>query len=667
MEDGPAISRFMIAPLRLPIVTKPTAVVVVDASAATGEPAALLPYGKGTTLLEGMLEQVAGLGVGTVTVLARERFAERVAAVVPAGVAVVPYDDLSAGLAVLGELLDQGTAPLAIVHGDVATHNFALWSVLFAKGTGSALLTGVAVGGRARVSDDVVVAAGSAVHPLAEAAHAGLGVLRVGRADAVPAAAWCRDLAGRAFVNGWDADLLEVLTVALVERAGVAVAAVPVGGYVWSRPRSADQADRVRQRLASVDQRRVRLDDAARGKQGYVAEALSPVSKRLAAGALAAGWPYRRLLVTAAVLGLVAAGGFAAEPLWGRIAGAALLVAAFLLHCAARDLARYARGARPERDWLVRAIQQATEFAVLGALAVGAGHTGSPAWTLAGLVLALQVFRDRAGSAPDVGGAAGRLAAVATGDRWLVLSVAAAVAGQRPALLALLVLGVTVTLASLVAQARPLAPVPDIAPAHEAELDAGPFARLVGSLARRVAVDQVTAVSLGGLCCLGGVATLAVYTGAAPAAAALVFVGVVVTALGWGRPLSGRAPWLVQGLLRLTEYATIIGLAAFVAPAATAGAFALLGVLVFHHYDTVLRLRHTGHAPASWTSVIGLGYDGRLVVLALLAAAGSEALGYGLWALAVELGILFLVESVTGWLQWGRRPVKPSPVEALAR
>jgi hypothetical protein len=645
-------------------VSKTAAVVLLDAADTAGQPAGLFPYGKGTTLLEAVLELVAGFGAATVTVLAREQLAEQVEAAVPVGITVVPYADLSAGLAVLGELLDRGAGPLTVVHGDIATHSFAMRAVLSAPGTGSALLTGSAADGGVRVEGDLVVAAGSAVHPIDEAAHAGLGVLRIGRADRITAAAQCRELAGMALVRGWDGDLLDVLTVALVERAGAAVAAVPVGGYVWSRPRTAAQAERVRQRLASVDQRRVRLNNAARGKQGYVAQTLSPVSKRLAAGALAAGWAPSPVLLTSAVLGAAAPIGFATPWRWGLAIGAVLLLAAFLLQCTARDMARYARGARPGRDWLVRAIQQATEFLVLAALAFGAGHTGSAGWALASLVVSLQVFRDRAGAAPDVGGAAGRLAAIAAGDRWLVLAVAAVAGGHRAGLIAVLGLGLLVGAAALVAQVGGAVAVPDDGPQREPELDAGPLARLVGSLARRVTVDQAAAVAAGGTCCVAALAVLAVHSGAGLLADSLVILGVVVTALGWGRPLDGRAPWLVPGLLNLTEYVTVIGLAALVAPQATAAAFALLGVIVFHHYDTVLRLRHTGRAPSSWTTVIGLGYDGRLVVVALLAVAGTETLSYGLWALAVQLGLFFLAESVTGWRQWGFGRRERGPAEA---
>ena len=81
-------------------------------------------------------------------------------------------------------------------------------------------------------------------------------------------------------------------------------------------------------------------------------------------------------------------------------------------------------------------------------------------------------------------------------------------------------------------------------------------------------------------------------------------------------------------------------------PGSAAWLFAWVFVVVFHHYDTLYRALG-GSAPPRWLVWLGLGWDGRtlLVLLAAWLAAGSE--GDPLAALltwgAPALGLLFVV------------------------
>jgi hypothetical protein len=136
--------------------------------------------------------------------------------------------------------------------------------------------------------------------------------------------------------------------------------------------------------------------------------------------------------------------------------------------------------------------------------------------------------------------------------------------------------------------------------------------------------------------------------------------GVLLAAVGWavllggvgsGNAHTGRLDWLAVPLLRTGEYAVIAmaGLAADVSPPLV---FALLCAIAFHDYDTFDRVRQ-GRSAASERfaplRLLGLGWDGRLLVVAIGFASGHLS---GVFiAGTVYLWVLFAVESASGWLR----------------
>ena len=134
--------------------------------------------------------------------------------------------------------------------------------------------------------------------------------------------------------------------------------------------------------------------------------------------------------------------------------------------------------------------------------------------------------------------------------------------------------------------------------------------------------------------------------------AAAVAVVVVLVGAGARRSHSGRFSWIVPPLLRLLEYAFLIRLTVLADPDAMPLCFALLSALAFHHYDTVYRLRQQGVAPPAWTRAVGGGWEGRLVVAALLAALG--VLAPGMLVAAVILGAVYVTESTLSWMRFAR-------------
>lgn len=128
---------------------------------------------------------------------------------------------------------------------------------------------------------------------------------------------------------------------------------------------------------------------------------------------------------------------------------------------------------------------------------------------------------------------------------------------------------------------------------------------------------------------------------------------------GSSHPHDGRIDWLVPPILRITEYVFIaaVGFAHDLPPALI---FLLLGAMAFHHYDLVYRLRQRVYPPA-WLATFGLGWDGRMLAVALAVIAGQVAWGFAI--LSVYLWALFGWESVTCWLAVPRSGMEATDLE----
>ena len=188
--------------------------------------------------------------------------------------------------------------------------------------------------------------------------------------------------------------------------------------------------------------------------------------------------------------------------------------------------------------------------------------------------------------------------------------------------------------------------------------DDGPLAAVLGALARPIAAVPAPALILAGLLPLLAVAAFGGADVSRPAAAAVIAWVLLTAGASSGSRPRPRMSWAEPPLLRATEYAALIWIAALEGPEAYPAAFALIGALAFRHYDLVYRLRHRGVVPARWVSVLGGGWDGRLVVaFALLAL---DALPAGYFVAAAVLGVAFVAEAAYGWLAVGRvqRPLE---------
>lgn len=114
-------------------------------------------------------------------------------------------------------------------------------------------------------------------------------------------------------------------------------------------------------------------------------------------------------------------------------------------------------------------------------------------------------------------------------------------------------------------------------------------------------------------------------------------------------PHSGRLDWLVPPIMRAIEYGYLATLG-FAHGVPKGLVYAFVGVLAYHHYDTVYRTRQRLW-PAKWVFRAGLGWDGRLLIAAVATVAGVLPLTYAV--LTAYLGLLFGIESVYTWTRTG--------------
>ena len=182
--------------------------------------------------------------------------------------------------------------------------------------------------------------------------------------------------------------------------------------------------------------------------------------------------------------------------------------------------------------------------------------------------------------------------------------------------------------------------------------DDGPVARALARTLGRAVPLPAAVLILAGLLPLLAVAAFAGGDVSTGVAAGLVAWIVLVCGLSGGRPRRAAVGWTEPPLLRATEYATLVWIAAIEGPDCYPAAFALLAALTFRHYDLVYRLRHRGVMPAAWVNALSGGWDGRLIVAVVLLAAGALPAAY--YIAAAVFGVVFVAESVVGWVVFGR-------------
>jgi hypothetical protein len=188
-------------------------------------------------------------------------------------------------------------------------------------------------------------------------------------------------------------DATAPLLVGLV-RANTQITLAYVRELFWARPLSIADAERAAAEIGGYDEDKALLDSAVKSSDGFFTTFfVSPYSRYIARWAARRGLNPNQVTVFSMFLGVLAAAGFATGERWGLIAGALLLQAAFTFDCVDGQLARYTRTFSKFGAWLDSIFDRAKEYVAFAGLAIGAAAAGDPAWLLAGAAITLQTAR----------------------------------------------------------------------------------------------------------------------------------------------------------------------------------------------------------------------------------------------------------------------------------
>jgi phosphatidylglycerophosphate synthase len=459
--------------------------------------------------------------------------------------------------------------------------------------------------------------------------------------------------------------------------SGLIPIATPVRLLVAEQVHTAAELAAARAAVDAVDEDKVRLRLAVKEKDDffttYAVSSWSPLVTKAAA---------RLRLTPTGVTGLsVLFAVAAALCFWqasrpAMVLGGVLLYLGFVLDCVDGQLARYTRVFSAFGGWLDTMADRAKEYAVYAGLAAGAERIGLPyAWPLAITAILLQTVRhmtdtwygalhDEAAARPRPAAAAGvgaRLSAASTrvqgdtgslaywlkrivvfpiGERWALISLLAIFTNGRVALIVVVAWGLlafayTLALRSLRSLSMRVGVLDTVDTARH---------RDDGLLARRVLGRARIPLPLA-YAALGAVAALALVvallTGAVdrPARVPLLVAALFVlnSGLAAGARAGGPLDWLVPAALRAGEYLLVVavGLVGRVPPPVV---FLLLFLLALRHYDLTARMEKG--APPGAGSRARLGWDGRVVVLAVAGLTGFATLGEALLGAAVAASFL---------------------------
>jgi phosphatidylglycerophosphate synthase len=438
---------------------------------------------------------------------------------------------------------------------------------------------------------------------------------------------------------------LDLALVALV-RANISVDAVELLEAPFVRSSDSDKKDKTSKQIQKLSIPRLRLKMANRANDGFFSVyVLRRFSKLLTWVAIKIGATPNQVTIASFAIGLYAAFLFAQGDFWSILIGAVLLQVSIIVDCVDGELARYTRKFSELGAWLDAITDRVKEYAVFLGLAYGAYvQNVQNLWLPAALLMALQTFRHlsdynfsqvvkardkeavsvpvdfmakwdgiEADNTPEPKGLAanynfqrvkywaGKVITFPIGERWLAISLTAAIGG-----------------AMFTFTAMPVLALISMAWVYRVRI------------AKSLQMAKIRIKSL---------------------------VIVRQLDLGWAqKSISLRFDWLEPSLLRALELGVLIVLFAatgiFAGESAVA-AFVILFSIAFNHYDNLYRAMQ-GEQKPKWLSWAGLTVPGRLLLLSVV-----DLLGIGLEPVAGYFLLLFLVVSSVQWVLQRKMATKP--------
>jgi hypothetical protein len=431
-------------------------------------------------------------------------------------------------------------------------------------------------------------------------------------------------------------EAIDLVLVALV-RAAIVVSPASLTAAPFIRSADESAKAKVQEEINNLNIARLRLKMANRANDGFFSVFfLRRVSKLLTWAAVKIGATPNQVTIASFAIGLYAAFLFAQGDTWSLIVGAILLQVSIVVDCVDGELARYTRKFSELGAWLDAITDRVKEYAVFLGLAYGAFvQNGQNLWVLAAVLMAIQTFRhlsdynfsqvvkarsaeetpvpvdfmadwdgitaqldqidsddERADTKRRIRYWLGKIVIFPIGERWLAISVTAAVGGALFTFTALPLLA----LFSMVWVYR---------------------VRIAKSL--QMAKTRIQSPVI-----------------------------IRQFDLGWAKKsISIRFDWLEPSLLRALELGALIVLFALTgnfSDDSAAAAFVILFSIAFHHYDNLYRAMQ-GEQKPKWLSWLGLTVPGRLLLLTVAAL-----LGVGLEPIAGYFLVLFLGVSSIQWV-----------------
>lgn len=398
--------------------------------------------------------------------------------------------------------------------------------------------------------------------------------------------------------------------------------------------------------IEAVDDEAIRLRRAVKSDDGlFTTFFVSTWTRYLARWCARRGWSPNLVTTLSLLIALAGAGAAATGSRAGYVCTAFALYFSFALDCTDGQLARYALRFSRIGSWLDATFDRAKEYAVYAGLALGATRHGGDhgVWLLAAAAMVLQTLRHHidfayheslrpdpgaaaaGGAAPSapaaVAGAGGRglgywarkVVILPIGERWALIALLTAFTTPRIVFTVLLIWGLPAAIYTT----------------------AGRVLRTLRSNRER---SNAAISALRAMCDL-------------PLA-----IGSFRSGPTAREPFTARLGWLAPALIQLIAYCVILGM--IVGDRLLgAASFALLSVVIYHHYDVVYRLRAGAGLVPHWLSVALGGNLGRSVLVVVLATwlRDGDALTAAVWVLTGYLAVVAVAESVRFWT----RPAAP--------
>lgn len=484
--------------------------------------------------------------------------------------------------------------------------------------------------GNIRIAHHGISAVATSFHHIKTGNAQSVGAVRIDPRDFPRAQVAITDLEQAVHSGDITADSGEVaeLVLAALTRAQIKVRAVELIDAPWFRSpqdRSASQAQ-----IEVMSESRIRGLQANRVDDGFYSTFIvRKLSKPLSALAIKLRISPNLVTAISFIVGVAAALSFAQGDRWALILGALLLQLSLILDCVDGEVARATTRFSVIGAWLDASTDRVKEYAVYAGLAAGAvvnGVESQLAWGVALILMIVQTARhmgdynfaaiqkmretalplaliadpqDPWGDGPATfsvraNGRTGvrwvkKVIHMPIGERWLVLSVVAAVLTPLwalGALLALTSLAWLYTLVGRVLRTRKWAKTAVGVELICAQLDNGPLFDSLSAVLRKAPGSR----------------------------------------WNWANPMINR----------LIEMGIVAGIAIAWFPQWISLAFGYLFIIAFHHYDNLYRALARSQAPR-WLTWGALGRDSRTIIVVIAALIGIKAF-YD----ALNLGVAWL-------------------------